>query len=230
MQMKSSGFTLKPLVASLQRHRFVPLYLVALGMSAGQVHAAQATPADDASATVNSATVSTDAAAAPATTQLQRVEVTGSAIRRVDAETAVPITILRAEQLRNEGVTTTAELMQRVTGNQSIQNSAGSVGSATGGASFADMRGIGANKTLVLLNGRRLGNNAIDGSAVDLNTIPFAAIDRVEVLRDGASALYGTDAIGGVIELHYQKIPTPTAPFRWGAKGPMPAVAAAVMT
>ncbi|WP_163447030.1 TonB-dependent receptor plug domain-containing protein, partial [Escherichia coli] len=74
-----------------------------------------------------------------------------------------------------------------------------SVGSATGGASFADLRGIGANKTLVLLNGRRLANNAIDGSAVDLNTIPFAAIDRVEVLRDGASALYGTDAIGGVI-------------------------------
>jgi len=205
MQMKSSGFTLKPLVASLQRHRFVPLYLVALGMSAGQVHAAQATPADDASATVSSATVSTDAAAAPATTQLQRVEVTGSAIRRVDAETAVPITILRAEQLRNEGVTTTAELMQRVTGNQSIQNSAGSVGSATGGASFADMRGIGANKTLVLLNGRRLGNNAIDGSAVDLNTIPFAAIDRVEVLRDGASALYGTDAIGGVINFITKK-------------------------
>lgn len=67
------------------------------------------------------------------------------------------------------------------------------------------MRGIGANKTLVLLNGRRLGNNAIDGSAVDLNTIPFAAIDRVEVLRDGASALYGTDAIGGVINFITKK-------------------------
>ncbi|NDM57566.1 TonB-dependent receptor plug domain-containing protein, partial [Klebsiella pneumoniae] len=62
-------------------------------------------------------------------------------------------------------------------------------------------RGIGANKTLVLLNGRRLANNAIDGSAVDLNTIPFAAIDRVEVLRDGASALYGSDAIAGVINV-----------------------------
>ena len=205
MQMKSSGFTLKPLVASLQRHRFVPLYLVALGMSAGQLHAAEAAPADDSGSAVSTATVSTDAVAAPATTQLQRVEVTGSAIRRVDAETAVPITILRAEQLRNEGVTTTAEIMQRVTGNQSIRNSASSVGSATGGSTFADMRGIGANKTLVLLNGRRLGNNAIDGSAVDLNTIPFAAIDRVEVLRDGASALYGTDAIGGVINFITKK-------------------------
>ena len=206
MQMKSSGFTLKPLVASLQRHRFVPLYLVALGMSAGQLQAAEVTAADDSSATVSSA----DAAPAPATTQLDRVEVTGSAIRRVDAETAVPITILRAEQLRNEGVTTTAEIMQRVTGNQSLRNSASSVGSGTGGSSFADMRGIGANKTLVLLNGRRLGNNAIDGSAVDLNTIPFAAIDRVEVLRDGASALYGTDAIGGVINFITKRSVTTT--------------------
>lgn len=210
MQMKSSGFTLKPLVASLQRHRFVPLYLVALGMSTGQLHAAEAVAADDSgaavsAAAVSAAAVSADAVAAPATTQLQRVEVTGTAIRRVDAETAVPVTILRAEQLRNEGVTTTAEIMQRVTGNQSIRNSASSVGSATGGATFADMRGIGANKTLVLLNGRRLGNNAIDGSAVDLNTIPFAAIDRVEVLRDGASALYGTDAIGGVINFITKK-------------------------
>ena len=205
MQMKSSGFTLKPLVASLQRHRFVPLYLVALGMSAGQLHAAETAAADDPGTAVSAAAVSTDAVAAPATTQLQRVEVTGTAIRRVDAETAVPVTILRAEQLRNEGVTTTAEIMQRVTGNQAIRNSASSVGSATGGATFADMRGIGANKTLVLLNGRRLGNNAIDGSAVDLNTIPFAAIDRVEVLRDGASALYGTDAIGGVINFITKK-------------------------
>ncbi|WP_324831657.1 TonB-dependent receptor [Pseudomonas saxonica] len=202
MQMKRSGFTLNPLVASLQRHRFVPLYVMALGISAGQLQAAEATDAEGSSSAV---AVSADAAAAPATTQLDRVEVTGSAIRRVDAETAVPITILRVEQLRNEGVTTTAEIMQRVTGNQSLQNAASSVGSSTGGASFADMRGIGANKTLVLLNGRRLGNNAIDGSAVDLNTIPFAAIDRVEVLRDGASALYGTDAIGGVINFITKK-------------------------
>ncbi|MEB0208582.1 TonB-dependent receptor [Pseudomonas sp. CCC3.1] len=195
MQNKRSGFNLKPLVASLQRHRLVPLYLIALGMSAGQLQAAETSAAQDSSS---------QGTAAP-TTQLQRVEVTGSAIRRVDAETAVPITILSVEQLRNEGVTTTAELMQRVSGNQSLVNAARSVGSSSGGSSFADMRGIGANKTLVLLNGRRLGNNAVDGSAVDLNTIPFAAIERVEVLRDGASALYGTDAIGGVINFITKK-------------------------
>lgn len=139
------------------------------------------------------------------TVQLQRIEVTGSAIRRVDAETAVPISVLRAEELRQQGVTSTEELIGRLSGNQGVYNSSRSVGSATGGASFADLRGIGANKTLVLLNGRRLANNAIDGSAVDLNTIPFAAIDRVEVLRDGASALYGTDAIGGVINFITRK-------------------------
>lgn len=200
MLMNTPRFTLKPLVATMSRHRFVPLYLVAMGMGAGTVQAAE----DD-----NSATSAAAVVAAP-TTQLQRVEVTGSAIRRVDAETAVPITILKAEELRKQGVTTTAELVQRITGSQSINNSAGSVGAATGGASFADMRGIGANKTLVLLNGRRLANNALSGTnsaggAVDLNMIPFAAIERVEVLRDGASALYGTDAIGGVINFITKK-------------------------
>ena len=97
MLMNTPRFTLKPLVATMSRHRFVPLYLVAMGMGAGTVQAAE----DD-----NSATPAAAVVAAP-TTQLQRVEVTGSAIRRVDAETAVPITILKAEELRKQGVTTT---------------------------------------------------------------------------------------------------------------------------
>ena len=67
------------------------------------------------------------------------------------------------------------------------------------------MRGLGANKTLVLLNGRRIANSAFTASAPDINTIPFAAIERVEVLRDGASALYGTDAIAGVINFITRK-------------------------
>lgn len=140
--------------------------------------------------------------------QLQRIEVTGSAIRRVDAETAVPVTILRTEELKKQGVTTTEQLISRISANQSSVGSGRSIGSSSGGAAYADLRGIGPNKTLVLLNGRRLANNAtsaINGSGVDLNTIPFAAIDRVEVLRDGASALYGTDAIGGVINFITKK-------------------------
>lgn len=188
-------FAPTPLAAAVHRYRFIPLCL-ALGV-APLVHAQQATEEEAPPSTA--AAVAASPEAAVSTTQLQRIEVTGSAIRRVDAETAVPVTILRTEQLQKEGVRTTEELVSRIVASQSNYNASRAVGESTGGASFADMRGIGANKTLVLLNGRRLANNAIDGSAVDLNTIPFAALDRVEILRDGASALYGTDAIGGVI-------------------------------
>ncbi len=138
--------------------------------------------------------------AVPAMAQnTQRVEITGSAIKRIDAETAVPVTTLKVEELRAQGVTSVEQILQSLAAAQVSQSSSQQVGAGTGGASFADLRGIGASKTLILLNGRRVANNAIDGSAVDLNMIPFAAIERVEVLRDGASSLYGTDAIGGVI-------------------------------
>lgn len=131
--------------------------------------------------------------------QPQRISITGSSIKRVDAETAVPVTVIKADTLKAQGITTVEQAMQLLTANQSSSVTSGAVGAMTAGASYADMRGLGANKTLVLLNGRRLANNAYDGSAVDLNTIPFAVIERIEVLRDGASALYGTDAVGGVI-------------------------------
>lgn len=139
------------------------------------------------------------ATATMAQENVQRVEVTGSAIKRIDAETAVPITIIKAEDLQKQGITSIEQIVNVLSINQATQGTSQSVGLGTGGASFANLRGLGQNKTLVLLNGRRLANNAIDSSAPDLNMIPFAALQRVEVLRDGASALYGTDAIGGVI-------------------------------
>ena len=95
--------------------------------------------------------------------------------------------------------------MQRIAANQSNFGSSQSIGATTGGKAEADLRGLGGptgangNKTLVLLNGRRIVNHSFDAAAVDLNSIPLNAIDRIEVLRDGASAIYGTDAIGGVI-------------------------------
>lgn len=140
-------------------------------------------------------------AIAPAFAQesTQRIEITGSAIKRVEAETAVPVTVLKIEQIREQGLTTVEQVLQSLASVQAQTGTSQTVGSSTGGASFADMRGIGRNKTLVLLNGRRIANNSFDGSAPDMNMIPFAAIERVEVLRDGASSLYGTDAIGGVI-------------------------------
>lgn len=139
------------------------------------------------------------------TQQLERVEITGSSLRRVDAETALPVTVIRTEDLIKQGVTTAEQAMQRIAANQSNFGVSQAIGATTGGKAEADLRGLSAasgtnaNKTLVLLNGRRIANHALDAAAADLNAIPLAAIDRIEVLRDGASALYGTDAIGGVI-------------------------------
>ncbi|MGZ3415602.1 MAG: TonB-dependent receptor plug domain-containing protein, partial [Isosphaeraceae bacterium] len=136
---------------------------------------------------------------------LERVEITGSAIKRIDAETAVPVTVLKADDLKKQGVTSIEQIVANVSAMQVQQGTSQVVGLGTGGAAFADLRGLGANKTLVLLNGRRIANNAFDSSAPDLNMIPFAALDRVEVLRDGASALYGSDAVGGVINFITRK-------------------------
>ncbi|HEX5344982.1 MAG TPA: TonB-dependent receptor [Duganella sp.] len=136
---------------------------------------------------------------------IQRVEITGSAIKRIDAETAVPVTVVKMADLKKEGITTVEQVLANLSVSQSSQGTSQVVGSGTGGAAFADLRGIGANKTLILLNGRRLANNALDSSAPDLNMIPFAALERVEVLRDGASSLYGSDAVGGVINFITKK-------------------------
>ena len=138
-------------------------------------------------------------APAVAPQELQRVEVTGSAIKRLDAETALPVTVLKFDEPKKEGIVTIEQVLSMIGGNQSQQGTSQSVGLSTGGASFASLRGLGQNKTLVLLNGRRIANNSFDGSAPDLNMIPFAQLERVEVLRDGASALYGSDAIDSVI-------------------------------
>lgn len=136
---------------------------------------------------------------------LERVEITGSSIRRAATETALPVTVIKVEELTKQGVTTTEQAMARIAANQSNFGASAAIGGTTGGKAEADLRGLSgptntnANKTLVLLNGRRLANHAFDAAAVDLNAIPLAAVDRIEVLRDGASAIYGSDAIGGVI-------------------------------
>ncbi len=132
-------------------------------------------------------------------TSLQRVEITGSSIKRLATESALPITSIKADDFVKQGLTTAQEILNTIPMNQSSQGASQSVGSGTGGKSDADLRGLGSDKTLVLLNGRRLANHPYGGASVDLNIIPVSALDRVEILRDGASAIYGTDAIGGVI-------------------------------
>lgn len=141
--------------------------------------------------------------------QTQRVEITGSAIKRVNAETALPVTVMKVDDLKEAGFTTVQDIINTLSVNQSSIGTSAAVGGLTGGAAFANLRGLGANRSLVLLNGRRIANQAIggagDSSAPDLNSIPLAAIERIEVLRDGASSLYGTDAMGGVINFVTKK-------------------------
>ncbi|WP_260800336.1 TonB-dependent receptor [Chromobacterium vaccinii] len=137
---------------------------------------------------------------------LDRVEITGSNIKRsIKQEQAIPMTIVKTEDLAKQGMTTVEQVVNSLASNQSSHGATAAVGASTGGASYASLRGLGAQYTLVLLDGRRIVNQPMDGYAVDLNAIPLSVIDRVEVVRDGASAIYGTDAIGGVINFITKK-------------------------
>lgn len=140
---------------------------------------------------------------------IPKVEITGSAIKQIESETPLPVQIVTREEIDKAGVTTAAELMTRIAANVGGLTDGASinVGGDQRGFNSANLRGIGTSSTLVLLNGRRMANFASPGddTGVDLNNIPAAAIQRVEVLLDGASALYGTDAIGGVINFITRK-------------------------
>ena len=150
------------------------------------------------------------AQAADETQKMQRVEITGSLIKRIDNETALPVQIIKREDIDKSGVTTAAEILRNISANTAPVVDAMSISDGTSGQrglNGANLRGLGVSSTLVLLNGRRLANFASpgDNSGVDLNNIPAGAIQRVEVLKDGASAIYGTDAIGGVINFITRK-------------------------
>ena len=139
------------------------------------------------------------------TTKVQKVTVTGSSIKGVAAQSASPITIIKVEDLVNQGVTTVEEALTKVSANQAGFSTAQNVGASNTAGTTANLRGLGSDKTLVLLNGRRLANSAFDTSATNLNVIPMAMIERIEILRDGASAIYGADAVGGVINFITKK-------------------------
>lgn len=143
--------------------------------------------------------------AAP-TVSLPPVEVTGSLSRRIDGESALPVQIIRREDIVGSGAASTAELLQRLPVMQSGVGDALAAGSGSYGFTGASLRGLGEQRTLVLLNGRRLaqfGGQTLTGFAagVDLSAIPLSMIERVEVLLDGASSLYGADAVAGVVNI-----------------------------
>src|SRR5438445_10051321 len=151
-------------------------------------------------------------AASPALAQqpIERVEITGSALKRIDAETALPVQIITREEIDKTGAANVEQFLQAV--GVAIQGNSNSVtatasGATSGGVSSVSLRGLGSQRTLVLIDGKRVsaGGTLTDSTTVDVNHIPVAAIERIEVLKDGASAIYGSDAIGGVINFILRK-------------------------
>ncbi len=131
---------------------------------------------------------------------LQTIVVTGTMIARTEAETVDPVTIVTTQALANQGIVNVEQAVDQITANvPDVVNTSSAVGSFSGGGTFANLRDLGRTRTLILLDGERLANNANDDAGVDLSGIPFSAIASVQVLRDGASSLYGSDAIAGVI-------------------------------
>ncbi len=149
--------------------------------------------------------VSNNVVAAEESASFERIAVTGSRIQRQDMETASPVTVIDASAIRAEGYNSVDEILQAQPAMAGM--AAGSTtNNGADGVAQVDLRGMGASRTLVLLNGRRMVNSGSGAdSAVDLNTIPVAMIARVEILKDGASAVYGSDAIAGVVNIITKK-------------------------
>ncbi len=162
-------------------------------------------------ATIGAVSV-TFAQAQSAPVKAEKIEVTGSNIKRVDAETPSVVQVLTKEDIQKSGASTVAELLRTVPamGGGDLQDYNGGSGFSRSTQS-ASLRGLGSIGTLILLNGRRVAPaanadpNTGQGQAYNLNTIPLSAIERIEILKDGASAIYGSDAIAGVINFILRK-------------------------
>lgn len=150
------------------------------------------------------------ASASQEVVQLQSFSVTGTFLKRLEEEKALPVTVVTEEEIKLRGVVTPAELFASLpqAGRVPISESQASGADARGDIATVSLRGLGSGNTLVLLNGRRLaphpismpeGNIGVPSMGTNINVLPTAAIARVEVLRDGASAIYGTDATAGVV-------------------------------
>ena len=132
--------------------------------------------------------------------EFEAFEVTGSRIKRVDYETAQPVISLTRDDIERSGLTSLGDLLQNLTIAGSGLNTTFNNGGT--GSTEIDLRNLGSNRVLVLVNGRRWVRGAASlRDAVDLNTIPISIVQSIEVLKDGASAIYGSDAIAGVVNI-----------------------------
>lgn len=141
---------------------------------------------------------------------LEEIIVTGSYLRTTEAATASPVTVITQEDIKKMGYNTVEDVIRSLPQNYSNINAATSLDTYQNtvdapGQSAADLRGLGAQNTLVLVNGRRRAVSSTFGDVVNLNTIPIGSIDRIEIMTDGASAVYGSDAIAGVINFILKK-------------------------
>ena len=129
--------------------------------------------------------------------KVERIQVTGSRIKRTDIETSSPVQITTAEDIQNAGYTNIEDVMNSLPQIEASENALQSNGAS--GVATLDLRGLGASRTLVLVNGRRLQPGGVYSQASDVNQIPAALIKRVEVLTGGGSSTYGADAVAGVV-------------------------------
>ncbi|MDH5425723.1 MAG: TonB-dependent receptor [Gammaproteobacteria bacterium] len=140
---------------------------------------------------------------------LGKIEVTGSHIKRTDTEGPSPVLVIDREAIEQSGLSTASELLRSLTQNAGVSFDDKYVGSFAPGSSGISLRGLGQNTALVLIDGRRVASygfaQELKDNFVDLNSIPLAAIERIEVLKDGASAIYGSDAIAGVVNIIMRK-------------------------
>ncbi|MET3138225.1 outer membrane receptor protein involved in Fe transport [Undibacterium sp. GrIS 1.2] len=144
-----------------------------------------------------------------ATESVQKIEITGSNIKRTESETSSPVQIVSRQEIIQSGANTVREILDNLTSNTGALSDKGGSNSFAGGASGVSLRQLGKSSTLVLLNSRRVSNYGFaDGAQetfVNIDTIPAAVIDRIEILKDGASAIYGSDAVAGVINIITKK-------------------------
>lgn len=185
-----------------------PVSLAVLALILLQSAAAQTVPAD------KDATAAKPASEAPKKVEEQKLDtvvVSGSRIKRDNYNTSAPVTIIRNEDAALAGFTSVGQVLQStaVTGGQGQINNAygGFVTDGGPGANTIGLRGFAPTRSLVLLNGRRMSPSGTRGSvgAADLNTLPNSIVDRIEVLKDGASSIYGSDAVAGVVNIITKK-------------------------
>lgn len=153
----------------------------------------------------STAVIAQSASAQDGAEKVERIEITGSRIKRVDMEGASPVEVISTAEFEGQGRVSVAEALQSVTSNSfgSVIPSSGSSGQSQ---STVSLLGAGAGRTLVLIDGKRMGSSpSLNGGGANLSSIPMAAVERIEILKDGASAIYGSDAIAGVINVILKK-------------------------